>query len=145
MNKQKITLIRGIPGSGKTTMALEMDAALVEADQFFVNKDGEYHHDRRYIKDAHEWCQMEMKRLLLAGNDVVVANTFIKKWEIVGYLKAAQSLRLDLDIEVLEAKGEYANIHGVPEDIVCRMKRQYEPFVLEAPKCTKRSNVSVVQ
>ncbi|HCG7935015.1 TPA: ATP-binding protein [Vibrio parahaemolyticus] len=145
MNKQKITLIRGIPGSGKTTMALEMDAALVEADQFFVNKNGEYHHDRRFIKDAHEWCQMEMKRLLLAGNDVVVANTFIKKWEIVGYLKAVQSLGLDLDIEVLEARGEYANVHGVPKDIVCRMKRQYEPFVLEAPKCTKRSNVSVVQ
>lgn len=145
MNKQKITLIRGIPGSGKTTIAHEMDAALVEADQFFVNKDGEYHHDRRFIKDAHEWCQMEMKRLLLAGNDVVVANTFIKKWEIVGYLKAVQSLGLDLDIEVLEARGEYANVHGVPEDIVCRMKHQYEPFVLEAPKCTKRSNVSVVQ
>ncbi|CAK2447959.1 ATPase AAA [Vibrio crassostreae] len=145
MNKQKITLIRGIPGSGKTTMALEMDAALVEADQFFVNKDGEYHHDRRFIKDAHEWCQMEMKRLLLAGNDVVVANTFIKKWEIVGYLKAVQSLGLDLDIEVLEARGEYANVHGVPEDIVCRMKRQYEPFVWEAPKCSKRFNVSVAQ
>ena len=144
MNKQKITLIRGIPGSGKTTIAHEMDAALVEADQFFVNKDGEYHHDRRFIKDAHEWCQMEMKRLLLAGNDVVVANTFIKKWEIVSYLKAVQSLGLDLDIEVLEAKGEYANVHGVPEDIVCRMKRQFEPFALEAPKCTKRANVSVV-
>ncbi len=144
MNKQKITLIRGIPGSGKTTIAHEMDAVLVEADQFFVNKDGEYHHDRRFIKDAHEWCQMEMKRLLLAGNDVVVANTFIKKWEIVGYLKAVQSLGLDLDIEVLEAKGEYANVHGVPEDIVCRMKRQYEPFALEATKCTKRANVSVV-
>ncbi len=83
--------------------------------------------------------------MLLAGNDVVVANTFIKKWEILGYLKAAQSLGLDLDIEVLEARGEYANVHGVPEDIVCRMKRQYEPFVLEAPKSSQRSNVSVVQ
>ena len=144
MNKQKITLIRGIPGSGKTTLALEMDAALVEADQFFVHKDGKYHHDRRFIKDAHGWCQLEMKRLLLAGDDVVIANTFIKKWEIVGYLKAVQSLGLDLDIEVLEAKGEYANVHGVPEDIVCRMKRQFEPFALEAPKCTKRANVSVV-
>ncbi|MHA7586633.1 AAA family ATPase [Vibrio harveyi] len=142
MNKQKVTLIRGIPGSGKSTMALQMDATLIEADQFFVHKDGKYHHDRRFIKDAHAWCQLEMKRLLLAGDDVVIANTFIKKWEIVGYLKAVQSLGLDLDIEVLEARGEYANVHGVPEDIVCRMKRQYEPFVLEAPKCSQLSNVS---
>ncbi|MEZ9398850.1 AAA family ATPase [Vibrio splendidus] len=145
MNKQKITLIRGIPGSGKTTMALEMDAALVEADQFFVNKDGEYHHDRRFIKDAHEWCQMEMKRLLLAGNDVVVANTFIKKWEILGYLKAVQSLGLDLDIEVLEASGEYPNVHGVPEDIVCRMKRQYEPFVLNNLRCSQSVHTTCTQ
>ncbi len=145
MNKQKVTLIRGIPGSGKSTMALQMDATLIEADQFFVHKDGKYHHDRRFIKDAHAWCQLEMKRLLLAGDDVVIANTFIKKWEIVGYLKAVQSLGLDLDIEVLEARGEYANVHGVPEDIVCRMKRQYEPFVLEAPKCSQLSNVSLSQ
>lgn len=122
-----------------------MDATLIEADQFFVHKDGKYHHDRRFIKDAHAWCQLEMKRLLLAGDDVVIANTFIKKWEIVGYLKAVQSLGLDLDIEVLEARGEYANVHGVPEDIVCRMKRQYEPFVLEAPKCSQLSNVSLSQ
>lgn len=145
MNKQKITLIRGIPGSGKTTMALEMDATLIEADQFFVHKDGKYHHDRRFIKDAHAWCQLEMKRLLLAGDDVVIANTFIKKWEIVGYLKAVQSLGLDLDIEVLEARGEYANVHGVPEDIVCRMKEQYEEFALETLMCSLRSNESPVQ
>ncbi|MBS9993453.1 MULTISPECIES: AAA family ATPase [Vibrio] len=145
MNRQKVTLIRGIPGSGKTTMAIDMDATLVETDQFFVDKDGEYRHDRRFIKDAHAWCQMEMKRLLLAGNDVVVANTFIKKWEIVGYLKVVQSLGLELDIEVLEAKGEYPNVHGVPEDIVCRMKEQYEQFALKTPKCSQRSNVSLVQ
>lgn len=145
MNKQKVTLIRGIPGSGKTTMALDMDATLVEADQFFVHKDGKYRHDRRFIKDAHAWCQLEMKRLLLAGDDVVIANTFIEKWEIIGYLKAIQSLGLELDILVLEAKGEYPNVHGVPEEVVCRMKEQFEEFALKTPKCSQRSNESLVQ
>jgi tRNA uridine 5-carbamoylmethylation protein Kti12 len=128
MARQKITFIRGIPGSGKTTMALKLNAKLVEADQFFENKDGEYKHNRRFIKDAHLWCQLEMKRLLLAGNDVVVANTFIKCWELEGYLKIVKSLELDIDVEVLEANGNFQNIHEVPEEIVARMKRQFEPL-----------------
>ncbi|MFC1234409.1 AAA family ATPase [Vibrio sp. F74] len=130
MRKQIITFIRGIPGSGKTTIAQKLNAELVEADMFFINKDGEYKHDKRFIKDAHSWCQQEMKRLLLAGHNVVVANTFIKKWEVENYLKLAQSLGLDLEVEVIEAKGRYQNVHGVPDEIVERMRNQYQPFVL---------------
>ncbi|MEZ9765626.1 AAA family ATPase [Vibrio splendidus] len=130
MKKQKITFIRGIPGSGKTTIAQKLNAELVEADMFFINKDGEYKHVKRFIKDAHSWCQQEMKRLLLAGHNVVVANTFIKKWEVENYLKLAQSLGLDLEVEVIEAKGRYQNVHGVPNEIVERMRNQYQPFVL---------------
>lgn len=130
MKKQKITFIRGIPGSGKTTIAQKLNAELVEADMFFINKDGEYKHVKRFIKDAHSWCQQEMKRLLLAGHNVVVANTFIKKWEVENYLKLAQSLGLDLEVEVIEAKGRYQNVHGVPSEIVERMRNQYQPFVL---------------
>lgn len=130
IKKQKITFIRGIPGSGKTTIAQKLNAELVEADMFFINKDGEYKHDKRFIKDAHSWCQQEMKRLLLAGHNVVVANTFIKKWEVENYLKLAQSLGLDLEVEVIEAKGRYQNVHGVPNEIVERMRNQYQTFVL---------------
>ncbi|MEZ9585747.1 AAA family ATPase [Vibrio cyclitrophicus] len=130
MKKQKITFIRGIPGSGKTTIAQKLNAELVEADMFFIHKDGEYKHDKRFIKDAHSWCQQEMKRLLLAGHNIVVANTFIKKWEVENYLKLAQSLGLDLEVEVIEAKGRYQNVHGVPDESVERMRNQYQPFVL---------------
>lgn len=128
MKKQKITFIRGIPGSGKSTMARKLDAKLVEADAFFINKDGDYEHDRSLIKDAHSWCQLEMKRLLNAGFDVVVANTFIKRWELIGCIDVASSLGLDLELEVLEAKGEFENIHGVPASVVSRMKEQYQKF-----------------
>ncbi|MDF4786931.1 ATP-binding protein, partial [Vibrio parahaemolyticus] len=33
INEQKLTLVRGIPGSGKSTHAKTLDAKLVEADQ----------------------------------------------------------------------------------------------------------------
>lgn len=126
MRRQKLTLIRGIPGSGKSTIASKLDAVLIEADQFFENRDGEYKFDRRFIKDAHAWCQFEMKRLLLAGNSVVVANTFVKRWEVERYLEIVHSLGLDIEIELLEAKGEFQNVHGVPNEVVARMKTQFE-------------------
>lgn len=143
MKKQKITFIRGIPGSGKTTIAQKLNAELVEADMFFIHKDGEYKHVKRFIKDAHSWCQQEMKRLLLAGHNVVVANTFIKKWEVENYLKLAQSLGLELEVEVIEAKGRYQNVHGVPDEVVERMRRQYESFELKLMLDSESSNLNL--
>lgn len=143
MKTQTLKLIRGIPGSGKSTLAKNLDGILLEADMYFVNKDGEYKHDKRFIKEAHSWCQIEMKRLLLAGYDVVVANTFIKAWEITNYLNIAQSLGLDLEIELIEATGNYKNVHGVPDEIVKRMKSQYEPFVVKPVRPNQESQMSM--
>ena len=142
MKKQKLTLIRGIPGSGKTTMASKLDARLVEADMFFVGKDGKYSHCPQYIKDAHAWCRLEMKRLLTAGYDVVVANTFIKGWELQSYINATQNLDIELEVEVIEAEGKYQNIHGVPDWTVERMNQQLETFVPKSSQSSLNTNVS---
>ncbi|MGU3235060.1 hypothetical protein [Vibrio cholerae] len=36
MAKQTLTLVRELPGSGKSTYAKILDAILVETDQFFI-------------------------------------------------------------------------------------------------------------
>ncbi|PWI34112.1 AAA family ATPase [Vibrio albus] len=124
MTKQKLILIRGIPGSGKTTLAKQMDAELVEADMFFIDKNGEYMFAQERLRDAHLWCQLETKRLLYAGYSVVVANTFIKRWEIKFYAKLADKMGIPVDI--IEATGNYASIHDVPEEKIRSMKAQFE-------------------
>jgi len=52
----KIILIRGLPGSGKTTAAKEFDCFHLEADMFFV-RDNIYSFNKEHIKEAHEFCQ----------------------------------------------------------------------------------------
>jgi len=51
-------LIRGVPGNGKSTIALSDNPNHVncEADQFF-QQNGRYQHNSKKIKEAHKWCQ----------------------------------------------------------------------------------------
>lgn len=51
-----LILVRGLPGSGKSTFAHAIwnNYAICEADQYFINKEtGEYVFDGSKIKDAH--------------------------------------------------------------------------------------------
>lgn len=119
----KLVIVRGIPGSGKSTfakkLAKETDSAHFEADMFFI-KDGEYHFDASKIKEAHEWCRDQVHKSIEADQSVVVSNTFVKMWEIKPYLSMSS------DIEVVEMTTRYQNVHGVPEEVVTRMEENWE-------------------
>jgi len=141
MKKQKLTLVRGVPGSGKTTLAKKIDAHLMEADLFFINQKGEYNFSSKLIKEAHAWCQLETKRMLRSGHSVVVANTFVRHWEMDFYLKLAS--KEGVEVEIIEAQGNYKNVHGVSDEVVERMRNQYEPFVLKPIQGSESSQLSM--
>ncbi|CAM3455642.1 AAA family ATPase [Parendozoicomonas haliclonae] len=117
----ELVLIRGVPGSGKTTLAKSRfpDHILCEADQFFEAVNG-YEYDRSRIAEAHEDCLRRTKEHLEAGNDVVVANTFIRLWEMKAYKK------LGFPCRIIKADGNYPNIHGVPDETVELMRRRFQ-------------------
>ena len=120
-----LILIRGISGSGKTTMAKELlkviDAKHFEADMYFTDIYGDYNFDPSKLKDAHLWCKTVTKQALENGHNVIVANTFTQKWEMKDYL--------DMDcntIAIFECKGEYKSVHDVPEKSIQAMKDRWE-------------------
>jgi len=123
----KIVLIRGVPGSGKTTKAKAEYPShiLCEADQYFERK-GDYKFDRSKLKQAHNHCFEKMQCAIAEGHDVVIANTFTRVWEMQKYIDFAS--KHGLPLEVVEATGQYENAHGVPPDVVQRMRERYEAY-----------------
>ncbi len=122
-----LVLIRGLPGSGKSTIAKSLYGFVhLEADMYFVDAVGNYQYEKARIKDAHEWCQRETKKYLEAGKDVVVSNTFTRRCEIEPYIKIADAIGITPN--VLIAAGKFENVHGVPADVIENMRNRWEEF-----------------
>jgi len=123
--RNKLTAIRGLPGSGKTEYAKKYFPGTlhVEADMLSTVGGG-YSFDPSKLSERHGACLEIVKLALSAGADVVVSNTFTKVWEIQPYLDAAKEL--DCDIEVIKTTGKWASIHDVPEKAIEAMKHRWE-------------------
>lgn len=119
-----LTLIRGLPGSGKSTLARKLPGKHIEADMYFINDQGEYCYRPNAISQAHLWCQQQTEYWLAKGESVVVANTFVRQWEMEAYRYLAQKYHAQLVIRV--CRGSFDNIHHVDAATVARMRKQWQ-------------------
>jgi len=120
-------IIRGLPGSGKSTKALELlnwDTYHYEADMFFMFN-GEYKFNSLLLGAAHDWCYSKTVRRLSLNYDVIVSNTFTKLWELERYL-AIPGLLPDVTVSVIEMKTQYESIHNIPEEKFNQMVARWE-------------------
>ncbi|MGX9416365.1 AAA family ATPase [Vibrio sp. RC27] len=121
---QRLILIRGLPGSGKTTLARSFAAVHIEADMYFIDHKGEYRFDANRLKDAHQWCFQTAVASLLEGHSIVVSNTFIQYWEMKPYIEFATKKQIAID--VICCVGEFENIHGVNDDTRDKMRKKWQ-------------------
>ena len=124
-----ITLVRGLPGSGKTSFARAMTANLartsfVEADQYFVDPAGNYEFKQAWLPEAHADCRQRTINLLGHQTSVLVANTFSQNWEMFPYAQLAYDYAADLYI--VEMQGQWKSEHNVPDYAISRMKSRWE-------------------
>lgn len=121
---KKIVLVRGIPGSGKSTFASMISSNThFEADQFFTDSQGNYKWDANKIGEAHEWCQKQIReRMARDISPLYVANTFTTEKEMKPYFDMAEKYGYQLSSIVIENRHGNENIHSVKSDVIDRME-----------------------
>lgn len=133
---KNLILLRGIPGSGKSSTAKLLGAggagyAHFEADMFFM-KDGEYQFDATKLKDAHQWCQNSVEHAMLLNHTtghnstIIVSNTFTQEWEMDAYFKLADHWDYRVTTLIVENRHGGVNEHGVPDEALTRMRDRFE-------------------
>ena len=129
-----LILLRGIPGSGKTTLANVIlqqpnnnPQEILSADDFFDDGNGGYNFDPTKLKEAHNYCQFRCsERMRQQKSRIVVANTFTQEWEMDEYFKMAERYDYRVHTIIVENRHGNENIHGVPKDKVQQMKKRFE-------------------
>lgn len=128
---KQMFIIRGVPGSGKTTLAEEMarnfpDSEIVCADDYFMVH-GEYRFNPKELKQAHEFCRCEVEQFAKEGyENIFVHNTFTREWEMQPYFEIAEKYGYMVHSIIVENRHGGKNQHGVPEESINRMKKRFE-------------------
>tara|TARA_B100000212_G_scaffold311684_1_gene263543 strand:+ start:115 stop:516 length:402 start_codon:yes stop_codon:yes gene_type:complete len=118
-------IVRGLPGSGKSSLAKKLTELVYSADDFFTNKKGEYNFNAKLLGKAHEWCWGKVRDAMFIGaNAVAVANTFTQAWEAEKYYQIAEEY--GYSVFVIECQNDFGNVHDVPQESIDAMKKRWE-------------------
>lgn len=122
--KNHLYLVRGLPGSGKSTFSAKLLKSGVaqrhnEADQFMY-ENGVYKFDYKKLALCHEECLSWTKYHLDEGYDTVVSNTFTTLREMDPYIS------LGYPFTIILCEGNYGSIHNVPQRTIDKMRERFE-------------------
>ena len=122
-----LILLRGVSGSGKSTIApMFENAVLVSTDDFFLDEYGDYVFDANSLVINHQKCQLAVRMMMQDDEElIVVHNTFTADWEMDAYFDLAKDHGYAVHTIIVENRHGSKNIHDVPQDVV---KAQIERF-----------------
>jgi hypothetical protein len=124
-NKDLI-LVRGLPGSGKSTIGGIISDTVHSADDYFIDDAGEYKFDGIRLREAHKYCEDMCRADMLNVRDkIVVCNTFTTEWEMESYYNMAKEHGYRVHSIIVENRHNTKNIHGVGDDKVEVMRKRF--------------------
>jgi len=121
-----LIVIRGLPGSGKTTFAHTLSKAVCCADDYFTYGN-EYRWSGDKVGTAHAWCKRKCERFMKIGAfKIVVANTNTTQKEMQPYFDMAKQHGYTVFSVIIENRHGSKSIHNVPEESLQKMRDRFE-------------------
>ncbi len=135
-DKNSLILLRGLPGSGKTTLAKVLSEnntyPVFSVDDYFTNeKTGEYIFNFQDNHLAYKQCEELTKDAMQQQlSKIFVHNTFTIDWELEAYFKLASKFNYSLFVVTVENYHHNKNTHEVSDEQLQKMAEKYKVKLL---------------
>ena len=132
MQQKALILLRGLPGSGKTTLAKLLSEnntySVFSVDDYFTDEiTGEYIFNFKNNHLAYKQCETLTKDAMQqAIPKILVHNTFTMDWELEPYFKLAAEFNYQLFVVTVENYHEHKNVHEVSDEQLQKMAEKYQ-------------------
>jgi len=130
MKEKTLLLLRGLPGSGKSSFAKFLnstgDFLVYSLDEFFTDTYGVYTFDYKQNHLAYKNCQSKTEEAMQKEYPkILVDQTFALQWEIEPYLKLAAKYNYRVFVTTMENRHDGENIHGTNDEQLIKMAKNF--------------------
>lgn len=135
MHLPALILLRGLPGSGKSSLAKILSEngkyPVHCIDHYFTDANGNYNFRFEDNHIAYTRCREFTEESIKKGlQKIFVDNTFTMEWEIDPYFQMAAANDYYVFVVTVENYGSFKNIHHITDDQLNKMAEKYKVKLL---------------